>query len=461
MLNSQRALRDLPALRDLIDGEVVTPADDRWDEARRPWNFAHDQRPALVAFPESADDVVAIVQYASRHGLRVAPQGTGHNAGPLGSLEDTVLVSTSRMRGVMIDADARRARVAAGTLWLEVTGPASEAGLAPLSGSSPDVSVVGYSLGGGVSWLGRKHGLSANSILAIEIVTADGRLRRVDADHDPELFWALRGGGGSFGVVTAMEIALYPYTEIYAGAMFWPWERAAEVLHRWREWTDTAPEEATTSARIMQMPPMEQVPEFLRGRSFVTIDGAVIGDRAHGAEVIAALRDLGPEIDTFDMLPPAALSHIHGDPEEPMPALTEHRLLRDLPAEAIDAFLAVAGPDSGSTLLMAEIRHLGGALGRVEAGHGALAKLDGGYLLFGGGPAFSPEMVAGLHAALPRFKAAMADWDAGTGYLNFEESSVDSRAFYDEVTHRRLSRIKAQVDAGDLFRSNHPIKPAE
>ena len=460
MLSSQRALRDLPALRDLIDGEVVTPADDRWDEARRPWNFAHDQRPALVAFPESSDDVVAVVQYASRHGLRVAPQGTGHNAGPLGSLEGTVLVSTSRMRGVTIDAQARRARVAAGTLWLEVTEPASEVGLAPLSGSSPDVSVVGYSLGGGVGWLGRKHGLSANSILAIELVTADGRLRRVDADHDADLFWALRGGGGSFGVVTAMEIALYPHAEVYAGAMFWPWERAAEVLHRWREWTETAPEEATTSARIMQMPPMEELPEFLRGRSFVTIDGAVIGDRAHGAEVIAALRELGPEIDTFDMVPPVVLSRIHGDPEEPMPALTEHRLLRDLPAEAVDAFLAIAGPESGSTLLMAEIRHLGGALGRVEPGHGALAKLDAEYLLFGGGPAFSPEMVAGLKAELPRFKAAMADWDAGTGYLNFEDTAADSRSFYDEVTHRRLGRIKARIDAGDLFRSNHPIEPA-
>ncbi len=460
MPSSQRALRDLPALRDLIDGEVVAPTDERWDEARRPWNFAHDQRPALVAFPESAEDVVAVVRYARENGLRIAPQGTGHNAGPLGSLDDTILLSTSRMRGVTIDVEARSARVAAGTLWLEVTGPASEAGLAPLSGSSPDVGVVGYSLGGGVSWLARKHGLAANSILAIELVTADGRLRRVDADHDAELFWALRGGGGSFGVVTAMELALYPYSQMYAGAMFWPWERSAEVLHAWREWTKTAPDEATTSARIMQMPPMEEVPEFLRGRSFVTIDGAVIGDRAHGAEVISALRELGPEIDTFDMVPPVALSRIHGDPEEPMPALTEHRLLRDLPAEAVDAFLAVAGPESGSTLLMAEIRHLGGALGRVEAGHGALAKLDAGYVLFGGGPAFSPEMVTGLRAALPRFKDAMAEWDAGTGYLNFEESTVDSRSFYDEVTHRRLSRIKAQIDAGDLFRSNHPIKPA-
>ena len=365
------------------------------------------------------------------------------------------------MRGVEIDAEARRARVAAGTLWLEVTELASEHGLAPLAGSSPDVGVVGYCLGGGVSWLGRKHGLAANSVLAIELVTADGRLRRVDHENDPDLFWALRGGGGSFGVVTAMEIALHPVPELYAGAMWWPWERASEVMHAWREWTLTVPDEVTSSARIMQIPPIPEVPEFLRGRNFVTIDAAIIGDRAFGAEIVQALRDLEPEIDTFDMVPPVALSRLHDDPEEPMPALTEHRLLADLPAEAVDAFVAVAGPDSGSRLMMAEIRHLGGALARIRPGHGALASLEAGYLLFGGGLAATPEMVAGLQVALPRFKDAMAEWDAGRGYLNFEESAAGSRSFFDEVTHRHLRRIKTQVDPGDIFMSNHPIAPAE
>jgi hypothetical protein len=463
--NEDRAMptpaRAVPAAEDRIGRLVVSPSDSNWDEARRPWNFARDQRPAFVAFPESAEDVVAIVDHARRHGLRVAPQGTGHNAGPLGDLHDTILLSTSRMRGVEIDVEGLRARVAAGTLWLEVTEPASEHGLAPLAGSSPDVGVVGYSLGGGVSWLGRKHGLSANSVLAIDLVTADGRLRRVDHDNDPDLFWALRGGGGSFGVVTAMEIRLHEVPELYAGAMWWPWERAAEVMHAWREWTLTVPDEVTSSARIMQVPPIPEVPEFLRGRNFVTIDAAILGARPFGAEIVQPLRDLAPEIDTFDMVPPVALSRLHQDPEEPMPALSEHRLLADLPAEAIDAFLAVAGPDSGSTLMMAEIRHLGGALREVRPGHGALASLEGDYLLFGGGLAATPEMVAGLQAALRPFKAALADWDAGRGYLNFEESSVSSRSFYDEVTHRHLRRIKAEVDPTDIFMANHPIAPID
>jgi len=458
MLKSER---NVPALRDRIGDLVVGPADEGWDEARRPWNLAHDQRPAFVAFPESAEDVVTVVEHARANGLRVAPQGTGHNAGPLGDLHDTILLSTSRMRGVEIDVEGRRARVAAGTLWLEVTEPASEHGLAPLAGSSPDVGVIGYCLGGGVSWLARKHGLAANSVLAIELVTADGRLRRVDHENDPDLFWALRGGGGSFGVVTAMEIALHALPELYAGAMFWDWSRASEVMHAWREWTLTVPDEVTSSARILQLPPIPEIPEPLRGRSVVTIDAAIIGDRASGAGIVQALRDLEPEIDTFDMVPPVALSRLHQDPEEPMPALTEHRLLADLPAEAVDAFVAVAGPDSGSTLMMAEIRHLGGALGEIRPGHGALASLEAGYLFFGGGLAATPEMVAGLKAELPRFKASMAPWDAGRGYLNFEESPIDSRGFYDQVTHRHLRHIKAAVDPGDVFVSNHPIAPAE
>jgi hypothetical protein len=245
--------------------------------------------------------------------------------------------------------------------------------------------------------------------------------------------------------------------ELYAGAMWWDWERSSEVMHAWREWTATVPDEVTSSARIMQMPPIPEVPEPLRGRNFVTIDAAIIGDRAFGAEIVQALRDLEPEIDTFDMIPPVALSRLHNDPEDPVPVITDHRLLGELPAEAIDAFVAHAGPGSGSAMLMAEIRHLGGALGVATPGNGALAKLDAAYLLFGGGLAI-PELVPALQASLPVFKAAFEQWDAGTGYLNFEENPTDSRSFYDELTHRHLARIKTQVDPSDVFRSNHPIK---
>src|SRR5437764_10446642 len=225
-------------------GDYVTPNDANWDEARQAWNLAVDQRPAAVALPETADDVAAIVRHARENGLRVAAQGTGHNAHPLAhELDETVLVKTHRMREVEIDPVARRARVGAGALWIDVTVPAGEHGLAPLAGSSPDVGVVGYSLGGGISWLGRRHGLSANSVVAIELVDAHGDQIRASADENADLFWALRGGGGSFGIVTAIEIALYPVADIYAGWLVFPVERAAEVLNAWREWVDTVPDE--------------------------------------------------------------------------------------------------------------------------------------------------------------------------------------------------------------------------
>jgi hypothetical protein len=231
-------------------------------------------------------------------------------------------------------------------------------------------------------------------------------------------------------------------------------------MHAWREWTATLPDEVTSSARILQLPPLPEIPETLRGRSFVTIDAAIIGDRAFGAEMVQALRELWPEIDTFDMVPPVALARLHNDPEEPVPALTDHRLLGELPAEAIDQFVAQAGPGSGSALLMAEIRHLGGALGVAKPGNGALARLDAGYLLFGVGLAI-PELLPALEGSLRAYKDAFAAWDAGTAYLNFAESEVNSRSFYDELTYRRLARIKTQCDPSDLFRSNHPIAGAE
>ena len=210
MLSTHPLESDVAALRSRVDGSVVLPGDENWDAARQAWNLAVDQRPAVVALPASASDVQTLVDFARRHGLRIAMQGTGHNASPMGPLEDTMLVKTSEMRGVEIDEAHCVARVEAGALWIDVTAPASEAGLAPLAGSSPDVGVVGYTLGGGLSWLGRRYGLACNRLLAVELVTADGSSIRATRHEHAELFWALRGGGGNFGAVTAIEFELIP-----------------------------------------------------------------------------------------------------------------------------------------------------------------------------------------------------------------------------------------------------------
>jgi FAD/FMN-containing dehydrogenase len=452
---------DFSDLRQELTGALTVPGDAEWDSARQAWNLAVDQRPVAVAEPQTVADVLAIVDFARERGLRVAAQGTGHNASPIASLRDTILVRTHRMRTVQIDPDARRARAQAGATWADVVAPASEHGLAALAGSSHDVGVVGYSLGGGVSWLGRKYGLAANSITAIQIVTADGRVRSVDAHHDPDLFWALRGGGGNFGVVTAIEFELFPVAEVYAGMLVFPWERAGEVLRAWREWTRTVPDEVTTSARILQIPPLPDIPEMLRGRSVVVIDGAYLGEQAEGAEVLAPLRALGPEIDTFAMIGPAGLLALHMDPPEPMPAAGDGALIDVLPGEAIDELVRVAGPGSGSPLNMVELRHLGGALAREADGHGALARLDGDFLFFGVGLAPDEDAAEAMHAHVKVLKAALTEWDAGKRYLNFSESAVDTRCAYSTAAYRRLRAVKTLVDPDDVMLANHPIAPID
>jgi FAD/FMN-containing dehydrogenase len=461
MYSTTTTALDFSQLRQKLMGAVTVPGDAAWDEARQAWNLSVDQRPVAVAEPETVADVVAIVDFARERGLRVAAQGTGHAAAAMTSLQNTILVKTHRMRVVEIDADARRARAQAGAMWADVAGPAAEHGLAALAGSSHDVGVVGYSLGGGLSWLARKLGLAANSVTAIQLVTSDGRVVVTDAHHDPDLFWALRGGGGNFGVVTAIEFELYEIAEVYAGMLAFPWERAREVLRAWREWTRTAPEEITTAARILQVPPLPEIPEPFRGRGLVVIDGAYLGDEADAIEALAPLRALGPEVDTFAMMAPDQLLTIHMDPPEPVPNSGDGALLDVVPAEAIDALVHVAGPESGSPLLMVELRHLGGALARAGEGHGAVATMEGDYALFAVGMAPDADTAAIVDEHVDLVKTALCEWDAGRRYLNFSERPIDTRRAYTAAAYRRLQAVKTLVDPDDMFRANHPIAPID
>jgi hypothetical protein len=452
---------DPSALRAHLDGDIVLPGDDDWDAARLAWNLAIDQHPAMVALPESAADVAAVVAYAAENELRVAMQGTGHGAGARGGeLADAILMKTERMRGIEIDPVSRTARVEAGALWVEVAEAAGQYGLAALAGSSPDVGVVGYTLGGGLSWLGRRYGLAASSVVSVEIVTADGRTRRIDAETDPDLFWAVRGGGGSFGAVTAIEFALFPVAEVYAGVMLWPIERAAEILHAWREWTAEMPDDMTTVGRLLQLPPIPDIPEPLRGRSFVGVQAFYLGAEAEGAALVAPIRALGPEIDTVATIPAAALQHVHMDPEHPVPGMGDGMLLDELPAAGIDALVAAAGPGSGSPLLSVEVRQLGGALAKPAAGGGAVSHLDADFVMFGVGIAMSPEQGAAVTAHVGVVREALAPWEAETAYLNFAERDIPGDNLFGPYAHHRLRAVKSAYDPADLFLSNHPVAPA-
>jgi FAD/FMN-containing dehydrogenase len=437
--------------------KLLTTQDANWNLERAAFNILVIQEPAGIAVPQSADEVSEVVRSAAADGKRVAAQRTGHNAAPLGSLADTVLLRTAALTGVQIDADAGQARVGAGALWGDVVPRASEFGLAALHGSSSNVGVAGYTLGGGVSFYHRKHGLACNQVTAIELVTADGEQVRVDAKNEPDLFWALRGGGGSFGVVTALEFDLLPLPEIFAGALLFPAEQAKEVLHGWHEWTAGMPEEMTSVGRLMNFPPVPEVPEPFRGQSFAVLEVVYCGDPADGAELAAPLRELGNVgIDMIQAQPPAGIAEMHMDPPTPVPYTSESLLTQELPASAIDSLVEAVGPGSGSQLVSIELRHGGGALSRASQDAGALATLPGSFLAFGVGFVPVPEAMAPTRAWLGAFKAALEPYDAGR-YFNFVEESFDITGIFTPDVLDRLREVKQRYDPENLFKSNHPV----
>ena len=450
-MSSTNALR---ALGDQMRGDVVLPGDSGWDAARSAWNLAVDQRPVAVVLPETAADVVATVQLAGQHGLAIAFNAGGHNAGPIAWDDPTILLKTERMRDIEIDPSMRRARVDAGVLAKPLTLAAGEHGLAFLSGTSADVGVAGYALGGGLSWLGRRYGLACNSIVAADVVLADGRFVHADRDTEPDLFWALRGGGGNFGAVTALEFELVPLTELYAGALFWPIDRAREVLSTWRRWIDTVPETCQSLGRMLQLPDAPFLPDHLRGRSFVLVEAACIGSEANGDDLIRPLRALEPELDTFAMMPPRDLTLVNMDPEEPLPYDGDGILLDAVTEEAIDRLVEAF---VGSPLLHVEIRHLGGALAESSPDHGVLRAIEQPFVLFTFGLAADAEALAAVRDHAQRVLAAVAPWDSGHRYLNFAETRVDPRTIYPAATFDRLLAAKARYDPTGMFRANHPL----
>ena len=446
------------AVRTAMAGQVFVPGEAGYDQARRAWNLAVDQRPAVVAEAGSAGDVAQAVRYAHAHGFRIAPQGTGHGAGPLETLDGALLLRTTRMRQVHIDPAARTARAEAGAIWQDVTVPAAQHGLAALAGNAATVGVTGYTLGGGLGPLARRYGLAANSVTAAELVTPDGDLVRADADHEPDLFWAVRGGGG-MGVVTALEMRLYPVGDLYAGALLFPIQRAAEVLHAWSEWTATVPDEITSIGHLVRLPPLPQLPEPLRGRAFAMVKAAYIGDAGTGSELTQPLRRLGPVLDTFATVPPPALGQLNMDPDQPVSFQSHGAFLSGFPAAAIDALVGLAGPDTATLLTSVEIVHLGGALARPAPGGGAQPSIDANYLLTAVGATPTPGLAAAVREQAHAVKDALAPWNVGYDYYNSEEKPAPASAVLPPASYRRLQEIKAAYDPDQTIISAHPVQP--
>ena len=383
----------------------------------------------------SVEDAVEAVRRARSEGRRINVLSP-RDAVPADAA-GALVVSTAALTGVEIDADLWRARVEAGALWRDVALPASELGLAPLAAQAGDSPVVPDTLHGGVSWLARLHGLACNSLTAVEIVTPDGELVRADFANEPDLFYALRGGGEQLGIVVAVEMLLHPVARLYAGSLMWPIERAPEVLRRWRDWTRTAPVEMTSVARLLRTPDSDCVPAPFRGRAFVAIEAAYAGCADAARTFLDHLRHLEPELDTFTTMPPAGLLALHGDPEcAGGHRVGGHTILGTLPDEAIDALLDAAGPGSATTLDSVEIRQLGGAVAAEARYAGAAPRVAAEFVAVAAGiddDGRSAELAAAARAALSHLEP----WSSG------DPLTAEARS--------RVRETKRQVDPKRMF----------
>ncbi len=440
------------ALRGLCGGAVYLPGDAGYENARTPWNLGVLARPAAVAYPAFADEVADVLRMAKALDLQVLPQGTGHGAMSVhGDLHDAILLRTAAMTELRVDAARRTARVGAGVRWGDVIRAAGDLGLAGRHMSSPDVGVVGSSLGGGLSFYSRPHGLQCTSLTAVEVVLADGTFVRATQARDADLLWAARGGGGGFGVVTAVEFGLLPITTVYAGMLVWDWHRADEVLSAWARWATTAPESATTVARILRVPDDPTLPDGVRGRRVVVVDGALLGDPREAADLLGPLRALRPELDTFAIVPAPELADLHLEDAEPTVVYVSSILLEDLTDPAVEAVVQTAGPGSGSRLANLEIRHLGGALGRPAPGGGALDHLDGSFLLLVLGidddVARWSDQRDDAHRVLDR----LAPWALPQRYLPMTEDEADATRGWSPSAWQRLQAVRAAADPHGRF----------
>jgi FAD/FMN-containing dehydrogenase len=448
---------DVDELRSVVHGPVYAAGDDGLAAEVATWNVAIQHTPAIAVGATCAADVAAAVSWAVAHDLHVAVQATGH--GPVRNAAGSLMITTRRMQGVSVDPARRIARVEAGVKWERVMEATAEHGLAGLCGSSSDVGVVGYTLGGGLGSFGRKHGFAADHVQAVEIVTADGVLRRVCAESEPELFWAIRGGKGNFGIVTALEIELIPVRSLFAGGIFFAGADAAAVLHAYREWAPTLPEEVTTSIAILRLPPMEELPPPLRGQTVVHVRYAYCGDDpAEGERLVEPMKGAGTILLGFvGPIRTDEMDGIHMDPVDPLPAWEKGMMLSDLSADTVDALLAAAGPQVEAPLIMVEIRQMGGALARSPKAPNAVAGRDAPWLVYVLAPGV-PELAEIVPVVGRGVLAALEPWKAPgcpLNHLGDVSGPEEVAAAYPPGVIDRLREVKQTVDPAGIFSFGH------
>ncbi|SNS63487.1 FAD-binding oxidoreductase [Rhodococcoides kyotonense] len=413
------------------------------------FNAAVDHQPAAILVAADADDVAAAVRIASRAGLKIAVKCTGHSAVAAGP--DTILISTRALEKLDIDHHGRTATIGAGVVWQRVLDAAAPFGLAGLAGSATTVGAVGYTLGGGLSPIARTYGFAADHVRSIQVVTADGVVRRADEHENADLFWALRGGGAAFGIVTEIVVDLFPIQTVLGGGIFFDAADARAVVQAWRLWVPTLPESVTTSIAVLHLPPAPELPEPLRGRTVLHLRFTHVSCTEDGYALLAPMRGIAePIIDTIAEIPFPAIAAVHMDPTEPIPAMERGMLLTELTDDAVDIFLGA----TELPLAIAELRAMGGALGRLPALANAVAGRDAAFNLFAIG-VLVPPMADVVPGALDGFVGQFEPWSCGA-FVNMAGAATGApadrvRAAWDQETRDRLARIRADVDPQNLF----------
>lgn len=442
-------------LRGAVRGAVLVPGEAGYDEESDGFQQGDRHRPDVIVVAENADDVRKTVSYARLHGLPLAVQATGHGLGQ--AARGGVLVSTRRMRGVTVDAEARTAWVEAGVRAADLVAETARHGLAPVNGSAPGVGVVSYTLGGGLGILGRQFGYAADLVCRIDLVTGEGSPREVTAESDPELFWGLRGGGGAFGVVTGMEIGLVPVERIYGGRLVFDGGEAAEdVLRIWQKWTESVPEELTSAVSLLPMPDFPDIPEPLRGRYLAQVHIAFNGPSREGERLVEPLRAIGSIlVDDLREMPYTESASVYSEPDTPHSYRGTNVLLdRALSPDAARSLLDVLGPEAPAMCVIG-LRHLGGAFSREPSVPNAVEHREAAYLL----GVLSPlepvgrDVVDPLHA---RALDVLSESAVGRA-LNFLHGPQDDdavRPVFGRESTERLARLKTRHDPEGILPFN-------
>jgi FAD/FMN-containing dehydrogenase len=454
----------LKEFEDGLHGELIRPGDGAYDEARSIWNGAHDARPAVIARCADASDVRHAIGFARSEGLDVAVRGGSHSIPGFSTCDDGIVVDLSPMKGITVDVSARTATAEGGVTWSEFDAATQDHGLATTGGLISTTGVAGFTLGGGIGWLMRKYGLACDNLRAAEVVTADGQILTASATENPDLFWGLRGGGGNFGIVTSFEFGLHPVgPTVAAGPIFYPGERAEELMRFYREFTRELPDELSTLVNLITAPPAPFLPEDWHGKKLIALVGLYSGDPEEGAKVMQPLRDLGDPV--ADLIGPMPYVQMQSLLDVLWPQGTQAYMkagyFRELDDHAI-ATMARFHQNATSPSSEIHIQQFGGAIARVGENETAHGERQAPFVLNVIATTHEP---AGLETHIDWAQRLYSEIEpslTGGAYINFLSSEGEDRvkAAYGAEKFARLSALKDLYDPTNLFHLNQNIPPS-